>query len=423
MKRRVVITGLGAITAVGRGAGVLWESTIAQRSAIDRIASFSVGDFPVRIAGEIRDFDPEAYIPRKTLKVMARDIQLAVAASRLAIEDAQLDLERVDPERIGINMGSGLLSYELEELAPPIAASLDGDGSFTLDRFGSEGLGLLFPLWLLKYLPNMSACHCSILLNLQGPSNTITTACASSTQAIGEAFRIIERGSADLMLAGGAEAKVNPIGLTRYQLLGILTKRHHQPKMAYRPFDLDRDGMVVGEGAGIVLLEELGHARRRRAKIYAELIGYGSAPSLGQTPSQPQDEQGFVLAMERALKDAQRSGEAMGYVHAHGLGTSQGDALEAKAIHQVCGTTAIPVVATKPIIGYAGFAAGVLDVIIATLSLAHQRLVATMNCDQPDSSLPIRVNRVTRTTAMRSVLVNSFGLGGVNACLVLQRQG
>lgn len=423
MKRRVVITGLGAITSAGVGVEPLWEAAVAKRPAIGSIQSFPVGEFPVRIAGEIRDFNPQAYIPRKTLKVMARDIQLAVAASRLAVEHARLNLGSLNPERIGTSLGAGLLSYELEELAPPIAAALDSDASFHLDRFGSEGLGLLFPLWLLKYLPNMPACHVSILLNLQGPSNSITTACASSTQAIGEACRVIERGAADLILAGGAESKVNPIGLSRYQLIHALSQRRGEPTTAYRPFDVNRDGLVVGEGAGMMVLEELEHARRRGATIYAEITGYGSAPSLGRSPYEPDQGQGSVWAMERALRDAGCAVKDLSYIHAHGLGSVVGDAVEAKAIRRILGSHEVPVVATKPLIGYTGFAAGALDLILASLSVSHQQLLGTANCDQPDPALPIQVHGPTEPASLRTVLLNSYGFGGTTAALVIERLG
>ena len=264
MKRRVVITGLGAITALGEGAGVLWNAALEGRSGIDLVSVFGEDWKPA--AGFLADFNPEKFVsPKKSLKVMARDIQLAVAAASLALDDAGARSLKLNRERFGVIAGSGVLNHEIEELAPSVQGSME-DGALDLKKFGEEGLRLLFPLWLLKYLPNMSACHISILFNLEGPNNTLTTGFSAGLQAAGEACRVIERGAADLMLAGGAESKVNPVGMSEYRILGILSPwEGREPKKIYRPFDADAQGIVVGEGAGFLVLEELEHAKKRNA--------------------------------------------------------------------------------------------------------------------------------------------------------------
>ncbi|HEX8199107.1 MAG TPA: beta-ketoacyl synthase N-terminal-like domain-containing protein, partial [Isosphaeraceae bacterium] len=257
-ERRVVITGLGLISPLGIGLEPSWGALAECRGALDRIRAFPVHDLPTDAAGEVRGFDPKALaIPKhrkaltKSLKYMARDIQLAVAAAQLAIADAGLADGGVDPTRIGVDLGAGLISTELDELAPAINLASNGQGNFDYAAYGREGLPLIPPIWLLKYLPNMLACHISILTDCQGPSNTITEAEAASNVAIGEACRIIERGRADVMVSGGADSKIHPLSLIRMSLLDQMTRWDGEPSRACRPFDVARDGWAPGEGAGI----------------------------------------------------------------------------------------------------------------------------------------------------------------------------
>ena len=369
MSQRVVITGLGAITALGEGAQALWEAAIHQRSGISQAKLDENFELP---AGWIKDFEPEKFVmQRKALKVMARDIQLAVAAASLALDDAGAKILKETHERYGVIVGSGVLNHELDELAHSIQNSMGPDEKLDLKKFGSDGLPALFPLWLLKYLPNMPACHISILFDLQGPNNTITTGASAGLQAVGEAYRIIQRGAADLMLAGGAESKVNPLGMSQYQILGVLNETNgHDPKTMYRPFDVSGDGFVIGEGSGFLVLEELEHAKNRKAKVYAEIISFGSSGSSGRK-----------IAMQSALREAALPAKDLHYLQACGLGLAKEDELEAQAINDVFNglSPQLLVSASKPIMGFTGFSSGTLDLIISTLSLKNQMVPPIMN--------------------------------------------
>ncbi len=366
--RRVVITGLGAMTSAGEGSQALWEAVTSKKSGIKPV--FLDGGEAVALAATIENFEPEKYVTqRKSLKVMARDIQLAVAAASLAMGEAGIKTGSFDPDRFGVIVGSGVFNHEIEELSYSVANSLDSNQNLDLQKFGSEGLGSLFPLWLLKYLPNMPACHISILFDLRGMNNTITTGASGGLQAVGEAFRIIERGAADLMLAGAAESKVNPVGLSEYQLLGASS-----------------DSFAVGEGAGFVVLEELEHAQKRGAKIYAEVIGFGSSY-----------QQGHFFSMNAALKDAKLSPEKISYIQASGIGIAREDQEENKAMKQVFGDafSSIRVEKSKSVIGFTGFASGILDLIISTLALKNKK-----------------------ETASVSAMTNAFGFNGQTATVV-----
>jgi len=425
MKRRVVVTGLGAVSCLGIGADPLWKAVIESRSGIGPIQSFACDGFPVQYGGEIHDFNPRDFVEnRKALKVMSRDIQLACAASMLAFQEGGIDISKINPERSGITMGAGLLDNEIDEIAACIRNSLDESGNFQMTKFGSEGIRTLFPLWMLKYLPNMPACHISIMYNLQGPSNTITTACAAAMQAIGEAFRIIERDGADLMVAGGAECRMNPFGITRYQIFHTLANGNGTGRAAYRPFDRHRSGFIVGEGSGVIVLEELEHALKRNAKIYAEIIGYGSSADFNYLHQNMTDSSGRETAMEMAFRDAGLSPEDLDLIHAHGSGIPKDDLLEAKAIHHVFGSRAsqIPVVATKPFIGHTGFASGGLQMVLSSQIIKNQRIPATLNYEIADPEIDLSiVKTLTQTSKIETILSNAFGLSGQNASVIIRR--
>ena len=410
--KRVVITGLGAITAAGVGARPLWEAVKAGRSGIDYIHFDQDGQGWKVLGGRVTDFVPEKYVTqRKALKVMARDIQLAVAGASLAMEDSGVKNIAYDQDRFGVIVGSGVLNHEIEELAYSVSRSLGDDNKLDLKKFGTDGLSGLFPLWLLKYLPNMPACHISIIFDLRGMNNTITTGASGGLQAVGEAFHIIERGGADLMLAGAAESKLNPVGLSEYKILGALAEPHHSDaKKNYRAFHEKSGGFVVGEGAGFVVLEELEHAQRRGAKIYAEVLGFASS-----------SKKGHATAMVRALKDADISPAELSYLQASGIGLAEEDAREAKMIREVFGTGAknLWVSASKPVTGFAGFSAGVLDLVISSMALTEQKVPPTVNFEKTsfETGFQVAVSGAV-DQKMKFAMTNAFGFNGQTASLV-----
>src|SRR5437763_10773276 len=255
--RRVVITGLGVVAPNGIGKEAFWDACVEGRSGVGPIRSFDASEHPVRIAAEVPDFDMAPFVPgshRKSLKIMGRAARFGVAAAGLAVRDSGLDVPKVDPERVGVVMGTGIVPMDLPEVAPLLAEACNGDGKLRPEKLGQRGPQALFPLWILKYLPNMTAAHISLIYNAQGPNNTITTACAAGTQAVGEGFRLIARGDADIVLAGGADSRVDPLVMLAYSALGALSCSNRPPHEVSRPFDGKRDGFVLGEGAGVLLL-------------------------------------------------------------------------------------------------------------------------------------------------------------------------
>ena len=409
MRKRVVITGLGAITALGEGVTPLWNAVLEGRSGIGSLG-FENGWKP--LGASIQAFQPEKYITqKKAIKVMARDIQLAVAGASLALEDAGVKNLNMSRDRIGVIVGSGVLNHELDELAYSIQSSMGDDGKLDLKKFGEEGISNLFPLWLLKYLPNMPACHISILFDLQGPNNTITTGVSAGIQAVGEAMRIIERGAADLMLAGGAESKVNAVGLSQYRILGMLSESSAgDPTKVYKPFDADSNGLVIGEGAGFLVLESLEHAKKRNAKIYAEIVGFGSSSASGRK-----------IAMRAALKESAVLPEELDYIQACGLGLTKEDTLEAEAIEGVFNGSSprLRVSASKPVMGFTGFAAGAIDLIISTLALKSQTIPPTMNFNKPTHPWGFEIVKgEPARQKIKNVMTNTCGLNGQSVAIV-----
>lgn len=423
--RRVVITGLGVISPLGIGTEPFWAGISQGRSAVDRIGLFDVTGFPVSVAAEVKEFEPKRFIEqKKALKVMARDIQLAVGAARLGMEDSGIDITKIDPTRLGISLGASLISMSIEELSPSVRSSLNDAGEFDIGKFGADGMNLLFPLWMLKYLPNMPACHVSIMYNAQGPNNTLTTACAASSQAIGEGLKVIQRGDADIMITGGGDSKINPLNLLRYYFSNCLSTSTREPQQVSRPFDNERDGFVIGEGAGIVILEELEHAKKRGAKIYAELVGYGVASDAAGVLGQDFNGRGLVYAMESALEDAQLRKEEIEYISANGLSTKSADKVETAAVKKVFGDRAydIPMSSIKSMIGHLSAAAGVIQLASAILSMRHKLITPTINYDAPDPECDLDyVPNVSRQEAVKTVLVNTFGMGGHTASLIVKK--
>ncbi|MEW6355662.1 MAG: beta-ketoacyl-[acyl-carrier-protein] synthase family protein [Planctomycetota bacterium] len=424
MNRRIVITGIGVISPVGIGKEAFWQGLSTGRSGIGRIDAFDVSSCPTQIAGEVKDFSAKDYVqPRKALKVMARDIQMAVAAAAVAVEDSRVK-EAVAPERMGVSLGAGLISSDVGELGTAIAHARDDSGAFDIRKFGAEGMEYLFPLWLLKYLPNMLACHMSIIHDARGPSNTITTACAASAQAIGEGCRIIERGNADVMICGGAESKINPVSLVRYILFGGLSQRNNEPARACRPFDQDRDGLVLGEGGGLLVIEELEHARRRGATIYAEIAGYGTTCDASATSGKPGDNHTRTECMRRALRDGGLTPDDLSLICACGLGSKEKDRIEAEAIRDLLGNGAskVPVTSIKSMIGHLGAGAGAVELIACVLAICHGLIPPTLNCDHPDDGFALDfVTREPRRAEIKAILSTTSSFAGQNAAIAVKK--
>lgn len=425
-KRRVVITGFGVLTPCGKGWKPYWDAALEGRSSIGPTDSLLLGNFPFKQAGLISQFDAKEYVEnRKSIKMMSREIQLAVAASRLAIQDAKLLPEHYDPIRVGVVLGTGIINNELDEIGMGFRASLDESVRFSITKFGQEGLRALFPLWFLKYLPNMPACHVSIINQLRGPNNTITTSSAAGTQAIGEAYRIIERGDADVMLAGGTDSKLNAMGISRLQLLGFLSKREAAPAKVYCPFDAKHDGMVIGEGAGILVLESLESAKKRGAEIYAELVGYGSSSDFNYDPRDPDDFTGKRVAIRRALEDAALEPADVDVMVANGSGIPQEDVQESLAIHSLYAHSfgKLRVTAVKPVTGHLVYGAGSVEAVIAALITKFKQIPPIMNLENPASDCPLPfIKGKGQSCDVKISVLNTFGFGGQNASLVFRHE-
>lgn len=389
--RRAVLTGVGILSPIGLDKETFWNALQRGQSGVRVIRSFDPAGLPSRIAGEISGFDAKNYIEkkeRKNLKVMARTIQLAVGGAQLAMDDSAIDRQQLDPARFGVEFGAGLIASELEELA--VAAQVSANcqpGSVDLEKWGEQGLPSMPPLWMLKYLPNMLACQVSILQNAQGPNNSITETDVASLLALGEAYRILGRGQADFFLVGGGESHINPLSMARHSLFQTLSRRNEEPEKASRPFDRQRDGMVVGEGAGVVVLEDLDHARRRGAHIYAEVSGFGAAFDRDRSGA------GLARAVRAALKDAGIGPEAIDHVNAHGCSTVESDRAEACGLQEVFAACQppVPVFAAKSYFGNLGAAGGIVELIASLLALEHNELPATLNYEAPDPECPLAV--------------------------------
>ncbi len=437
-KRRVVVTGLGPVTPIGVGVDAFWQALLDGRSGTHRIESFDPSRFDSQIGGEIadvrkvNDFVPKGY--RKAGKIMARDIELAVVAAWHAVMDAGLRtkciIERADAEgpqnldsaRFGANIGAGLICADLGELSEALAQSTTED-LFSLRIWGNEGMQNLTPLWLLKFLPNMLACHVTIVHDAQGPSNTITCGEASSHLAIGEAYRTIERGTADVCICGGAESKANPMALIRQSLGKRLSTRNDAPESACRPFGKDRDGTVATEGGGLVILESLEHAQARGARIYAELVGFGAAHD-AHTPMQPTtphpEGRGVALAAQKALRDAGLANADVRLVVPMACGLSVHDASEAAGLRSLFDD--VPVMAVNGGIGNNGAGTGAIDFIAACLAVHHNTITAAVNSDPLDTECGLNVVLDGPVDAPVDVaLTTAYALGGgQNAALALK---
>jgi 3-oxoacyl-[acyl-carrier-protein] synthase II len=417
--RRVVLTGLGVVTPIGTGLPDFRQSLNAGRSGIGPIRSFDASALPVRIAAEIEDFDARLYVDkkdRKSLKMMVRTIQLTVAGAKLAVEDARLDPDKFDPTRFGVVFGTGCIPGDLTELGLAACGSLDpASGHIDLRRWGTGGIPTIPPMWMLNHVPNMPASHVSILQNAQGPNNTVTISDAAGLLALGEAVRVIQRNAADVMLTGGGDARTAPLVLIRHCLFSELSRRNEEPTRASRPFERRRDGQVLGEGAGVMLLEDLEHARRRQVSILAEVVGFASAFDPKRSG------RGLARAIHMALAEAKITPADLDHVNAHAAGTVEGDAWEARSLREALGEKRVPVLAMKSCLGNLGTAAGPVELISSLLALRDGTVPPTLNQEEPDPACPVWVPREPRQVRRPYVLKISCTERGQCAALVVRR--
>lgn len=438
MSRRVVITGIGVVTGFGCGMDPLWSALNEGASCLRRIRAFDPTGFHCTLGGEVTDFNVKDHVPksyRKAVKVMARDIELAVGAAASAVDDAALATKASAPddepsypvERVGCNIGAGLIAADVSELTAALSTATDANGDFSYEQWGEAGMGNLTPLWLLKYLPNMLACHVTILHACKGPSNTITCAEASGGLSIGESMRVIQRDHADLCLAGGAESKVNPMGMLRWEYANRLA---HVPESdastpgwtSVRPYDPDAPGTVLGEGGGILTVEALETAQARGARMYAELTGFGA----GQSPASMDPEEsseGLRIAIEAALRDAETDPADIDAIVPHAAGAPALDAEEVYAMRRVFGDRLpnIPLVTLPPHIGELVAGGMGAAAAVAARCMGEQRLPARLHAGSPIDDADASPAEA-RPAELRNILVCSNALGGQNAALILRRR-
>jgi len=380
---RVVISGVGVISPIGTGTGPFWGNLMAGRSGIGYLKSFSSHNLPCKLAAEVTDFDPHEHVyNRKFLKVMSRDIQLGVCAASMAVKDSGLRPGDVDPNRIGVEFGAGHIPFSPEDLTDAARGLSDAMRQGADFHWGNEGIGQIAPLWLLGQLPNMAACHVAIEHDARGPNNTITSADASALLALQEALRVIQRGHADVMIVGACSSAIHPVDIARRALIEDLSRRQDDPTRACRPFDLDRDGTIVGEGAGVFVIERYEHAVARGADLYCEVMSVGS----GCDGSHGTGSVGLVRAMEAAVKRAGIRPDEIGHINAHGKSTQRDDWLEARAYHTALGSVAerIPVIALKSYFGAFEAGSGAVELAGSVLSLKHGELPMSLNYERPD---------------------------------------
>jgi 3-oxoacyl-[acyl-carrier-protein] synthase II len=411
-RRRVVVTGLGLVCGVGRTVSEVWEGLLAGRSGMAEIKAFDLTGHPVRFAAEVKDFDPLLFIDKKEARKMGRFIHFAIAAAQEAMDHSGLKIDESNHDRVGVHIGSGIGGFDV----------IEREHSNLL----TGGPRKVSPFFIPGSIINLAAGHVSIRFGARGPNEATATACTSSAHSIGDAFRIIERGDADAMIAGGTEASITPLGVAGFAAMKALSTRNDDPTHACRPFDKDRDGFVVGEGAGILILEELEFARSRGAKILAEVIGYGMSADAFHMTGMASEGEGCFRAMNAALKVAGISPDKIDYVNAHATSTPLGDALESKAIENVFGERALNqtllVSSTKSMTGHLLGGAGGLEAGITIMAMLKQIAPPTMNIVELDPNC--RLNYIPNTPQPAKIdyaLSNSFGFGGTNGSLVFKR--
>ena len=409
MGRRVVVTGLGLICGVGNSTDVVWKGVLGGKSGVARIAGFDATNFACQIAAEVRNFDPLNYIEKKELKKMGRFIHLAIAASDEAMKMSGLEITPENDERVGVHIGSGIGGFDIIEREH--LELLNG------------GPRKISPFFIPAAIVNLAAGQVSMRYGAKGPNEATATACTTSAHSIGDSFRIIQHNYADVMIAGGSEAAITPMGVGGFAAMRALSTRNDAPEKASRPWDKDRDGFVIGEGAGIMILEELEFARKRGAPILAEVAGYGmSGDAYHMTQPAPEHEGGFRV-MRNAVRDAGVTPNVVGYVNAHGTSTPIGDTLEAHAIRNFFGDHKIAVSSTKSMTGHLLGGAGGLEAGITVLALRDQILPPTINLDKPDpdtAGMDLVPNH-SRKAEIEYAMSNSFGFGGTNGALLFRR--
>ncbi len=409
MGRRVVVTGLGLICGVGNSTEDVWKALLAGKSGVSRITSFDASTFACQIAASVRDFDPLNYVEKKELKKMSRFIHLAIAASDEAMKMSGLKITPENEERVGVHIGSGIGGFDIIEREH--SALLAG------------GPRKISPFFIPAAIVNLAAGQVSMRFGAKGPNEATATACTTSAHSIGDSFRIIQHNDADVMIAGGAEAAITPMGVGGFAAMRALSTRNDDPERASRPWDQGRDGFVIGEGSGILILEELEHARKRGAHILAEVAGYGmSGDAYHMTQPAPEHEGGFRV-MRNAVRDAGVTPDVVSYVNAHGTSTPIGDTLEAHAIRNFFGERKVAVSSTKSMTGHLLGGAGGLEAGITVLALRDQILPPTINLEnpEPDTAGMDLVPNHARKAELEYAMSNSFGFGGTNGALLFRR--
>jgi len=410
LARRVVVTGLGLLSAVGNGTETVWQNLLAGKSGIAPITHFDAANFDCRIAGEVKNFDPLQFIEKKELKKMGLFIQFAIAATDWALEAACLKITPELSPRVGVYIGSGIGGFDV----------IEREHSKLLEG----GPGRISPFFIPATIVNLAAGFVSIRAGARGPNSATATACSASAHAVGDSYRLIAHGDADAMICGGTEAAITPMGVGGFAAMRALSTRNHDPEHASRPFDQERDGFVVGEGAGMLILEELGYAERRGAKILAEIVGYGMSGDAFHITQPCEDAGGAVRVMRAAIEDANIAPDQVDYVNAHGTSTPIGDALETLALKRTFGDHArkLAVSSTKSMTGHLLGGAGGLEAGITVLAIRDQMLPPTINLTHPDPACDLDyVPNHSRKAEVRYALSNSFGFGGTNAALLFRR--
>jgi 3-oxoacyl-[acyl-carrier-protein] synthase II len=409
-KRRVVVTGIGLVSPLAIGTSETWSAALAGRSGVGAISLFDTAQFSVRIAAEVKGFDPLRFVEKKDVKKMDRFIQFAIAAAEFATRDAGLKVKPEDAERVGVYIGSGIGGF----------ATIEREHEALL----KGGPRRVSPFFIPAAIVNLASGWVSIRTGAKGPNSATCTACTSSAHAVGDSFRLIQRGDADAMIAGGSEAAITPLAVGGFAAMRALSTRNDEPERASRPFDRDRDGFVIGEGSGVLVLEELERARARGARIYCELLGYGMSGDAYHITAPCEDGDGAIRVMRATLKDAGVAPEAVGYVNCHGTSTPLGDPQEVKAIKAVFGEHArrIAISSTKSMTGHLLGAAGGLEAGFTALALRDQVLPPTMNLENPDAECDLDfVPNAARKAPLEHALSNSFGFGGTNGALLFGR--
>ena len=410
MTRRVVVTGVGLVCALGIGTDETWKNLLSGQSGVGPITLFDATGFDCRIAGEVKNFDPFRWIEKKELKKMGRFIQIALAGADAAVTMAKWKPEQSDLDEVGVYISSGIGGFDIIEREHW--------------KLVQGGPGKISPFFIPSAIVNLASGHVSIRYGARGPNSATATACSASAHAIGDSFKIIERGAAEMMICGGTEATITPMGVGGFASMKALSTRNDDPSHASRPFDAQRDGFVVGEGAGIVILESLEHAQKRGAEILAEIVGYGMSGDAYHITQPAENGDGAYRVMKAAMKDAKLRPEDIGYVNAHGTSTPIGDAIETRALKRVFGDRAkqVPVSSTKSMTGHLLGGAGGLEAGISVLALRDQILPPTINQETPDPDCDLDyIPNVARKASVEYALSNSFGFGGTNAALIFKR--